>query len=157
MLTYGFRTQIKKSRSNLSIKTRKLEATINGEHYKLTDQSAQDLGRYDYLVDIERIEQLIIYGQASCGYGIMLTNDSAYWKSPRDHHTIDSAFRIHNGRIITGNLEWKSLAAPGTIKGRESVIKLFGSYQMVWSNYSKPSTSNYGRFMYVVSEIEFRN
>jgi len=40
----------------LKYKTRKLHVTYENEMYRLKDQSAQDLGRYDYLVDILRVE-----------------------------------------------------------------------------------------------------
>ena len=64
---------------------------------------AQDLGRFDYLWDIHRIEQLTqkeiktfpnnismvdeyMKGKDKfiCGYAVMITNDSAYWKKDKE-------------------------------------------------------------------------
>lgn len=42
----------------LKYKTRGLQALVNGELFSLKDQSAQDLGRYDFLKDVMRLEQL---------------------------------------------------------------------------------------------------
>ena len=40
----------------LKYKTAAFRAVVNGEQYSLTDHSAQDLGKYDFVKDICRIE-----------------------------------------------------------------------------------------------------
>ena len=40
----------------LKYKKAKFRAVVNGEQYSLTDHSAQDLGKYDFVKDICRIE-----------------------------------------------------------------------------------------------------
>ena len=70
----------------------------------MKNQSANDLGRYHFIADIERLENQTI---ATNSYCIMLTNDSAYWKDPKkDLNTRDKNFRIHDGAEINGNLHW---------------------------------------------------
>jgi len=137
----------------LKYKTRKLETEVLRESFRLKDQSAQDLGRYDFLVDIQRVEELIRLGEADCGYAIILSNDSSYWRPPRDPRTVDAAFRIHTGATVAGVLEWGFHASPGTTKGREEAISLDGEYSLKWSNYSKLSSASYGVFRFLLVGI----
>lgn len=73
----------------LKYKTRFLNAISNGENYHLRDQAAQDLGRYDFLLDVKRIQDLVGQGLIDRGASLFLTNDSAYWKRPRHPDVID--------------------------------------------------------------------
>ena len=65
----------------------------------LKNQAANDLGRYGYLKDIWRIEQVFkkIGGQKKMqGFAIILTNDKKYYEEPKVAlNTIDRTFRIH--------------------------------------------------------------
>lgn len=137
----------------LKYKTRALQATIRGERFALKNQSAQDVGRYDFIKDIERIEQVISTRKNVIGYAILLTNDSAYWKQPRNNRTVDSDFRLQQRRIIKGTLAWKPEASAGTKKNREEPIVLNRSYSSAWENYSKPSYNSYGAFRYLMMDI----
>lgn len=119
----------------LKYKTSKLVALIGGEIYWLKDQSAQDGGRYDYLDDIQRLEDYVFNKQNVVGYAIFLTNDSSYWKPPRDHSTNDASFRIHEGRDISGTLSWGPKTSPGTMDGRREAIVIKGNYKMKWQDY----------------------
>lgn len=42
----------------LKYKTLMTQMEVDGEYYNLKNHGAQDLGRYDYLIDVERIELL---------------------------------------------------------------------------------------------------
>lgn len=139
----------------LKYKTRKLETAFRGESFTLKDQSAQDLGRYDFLLDIQRVETLIKSGDADFGYAIIVSNDSSYWKPPRDHRTIDAAFRIHTGTKVKGLRAWSPSASAGTTKGREAPISLYGIYNMRWKNFAKISKASYGilRFLMVAVDL----
>ncbi len=53
------------------------------------------------------------------GAAILLTNDSALWAVPQKFDTVDAAFRIHAGRLVTGHLSWGASAAVSTKRGRE--------------------------------------
>jgi hypothetical protein len=66
----------------LKYKTRSLTAALNGEDFNLMGHAAQDLGRYDFFKDLNRIEAFARAGPEQTGYAIFLTNDSAYWKAP---------------------------------------------------------------------------
>ena len=135
--------------------TRRLELVHNEESFALCDHSAQDTRRYDFLLDIERLE-FVRSRPESCkaGYAVMLTNDSSYWKVPGRSDTVDADFRVHEGRKISGALAWAARTGPGTMKGRESPIRLQGSYRLRWQEYSNFPEKSYGRFRYLAVSVE---
>jgi hypothetical protein len=136
----------------LKYKTRGLSVAVNQEIYVLKDQSAQDIGRYDFLKDIMRLEELSRQNNW-IGFGILLTNDSSYWKVPITSNTVDADFRLHQNRLIQGDLQWGEKASPGTIDTRESPIVLRKSYLADWIDYSRPSLSSYGQFRYLIFRV----
>lgn len=137
----------------LKYKTRGLRVETNDETYNLLDQSAQDLGRYDVLKDVQRIERYVETNENCNGYVIFLTNDSAYWKKPNITNTIDASFRVHDGATIHGTLSWSSTASKGTMKDREESIVIKGKYVTNWIIYSEPSKRSYGLFRYLIFQI----
>jgi hypothetical protein len=137
----------------LKYKTRALSVRTGNEQFTLTNQSAQDLGRYDFIKDIQRLEQVTTSRTNTIGYAILLTNDSAYWARSRDSRTVDSDFRIEQGRILHGELKWGAGASEGTKRGREKPLVLHGEYAIIWTDYSQPSTESYGKFRYVIVEV----
>ncbi len=137
----------------LKYKTRKLGVDLNGEEFRLASHSAADLGRYDFIKDVCRLEEIASSLNDCDGWAIMLTNDSAYWKPSNDKKTVDAAFRIHHGRILGGRLGWTADASDGTKRGRESDLQLIGRYLLQWSDYSAPSTDSYGQFRYLAVHV----
>ena len=122
------------------------------------DQAAQDLGRYDFLKDIERLENIVSIHDNVKGYAIILTNDSAYWKTPSTRQQdppggYGNKFRIHEGEILNGELDWHPETSSGTMRGREKPIKLTGTYKLSWKDYSQVSSTYYGKFRYLFLEI----
>ncbi len=136
----------------LKYKTRKLDVNVKGESFNLLDQSAQDIGRYDFLKDVERLENIVSAHDNVKGYAIILTNDSSYWKSPT-FETIDAKFRIHDGRVVNGELTWDAKATAGTTLTRTKPIKITGTYKLSWKDYSQVSSTSYGKFRYLLLEI----
>lgn len=139
----------------LKYKTRGLSIRVGNEKYHLKNQSAQDIGRYDFLRDIQRLEQLGAQHQNFTGYAILLTNDSAYWAKPHRYKTVDADFRLHDGRKIEGVLAWGEKASDGTKKNRERPIELQGKYRLRWTDYSRPSFDSYGEFRSLVVKIMY--
>lgn len=137
----------------LKYKTRGLSVKIGDEQYRLRDHSAQDIGRYDFMKDIQRLEQVAVAHQNITGYAILLTNDSAYWVEPANHSTVDANFRIHDGRIVEGVLAWGAKASDGTKKDREQPLELQGKYLLQWVDYSHPSSARYGEFRSMVVKV----
>lgn len=91
----------------LKYKTLKGIKEYNGEIFKLKNHGAQDLGRYDYLSNIMRIERLsktiTVFGK---GYAILLTNDPAYWFDTPRRDTVYYEFRLNDGAVKTGEMKW---------------------------------------------------
>jgi hypothetical protein len=143
----------------LKYKTRRLTVKIDNqhdsmnEHYSLKDQGAQEFGRYDFLKDIQRLEQVVDQYRDSIGYAVLLTNDSAYWQKPREEEPVDANFRLHHGRVVEGDLNWGEGAAIGARRGREQ-LQLQRTYQLHWSNYSSvKSSGNYRKFRSLVVKV----
>ena len=135
--------------------TQKLEVYQNGEAIELRNQGAQDLGRYNFLLDIERIESFrSVVDGCMGGYAVLLTNDPLYWEATRTMNTIDAALRLHEGRKLIGDLRWSDRAGAGTTRGRESPIRLMGSYRLSWQDYSQPNRDRYGKFRYLVVSVK---
>lgn len=137
----------------LKYKTRGVSTMFNGEHFKLRDQAAQDLARYDFLKDVQRLEQ-VRRGLGWGGTAVFLTNDSAYWKQPRDTATGYAEFGTHEGRSIDGVLRWGPRASVGTRRGREANICLAGPYHVRWCDYSDVLVPGYGRFRYLLLDVQ---
>ena len=139
----------------LKYKTRQFHVHLNGECFDLLDQSAQDIGRHDFLKDIERLEQVTCGRPGVVGLALMLTNDSSYWKSPQHADTVDASFRLHEGRIVNGKLTWGSSASAGTTKGRSDPINISGRYTLQWKDYSTiESEATYRTFRYLLVQVE---
>lgn len=133
----------------LKYRTQALKLERREEAFELFNQSALPISRYNYLKDIQRLEKLGEFPQASAGYAIFLTNDPLYWEMPKQPGTIDTAFRLHEGRRLCGKLAWAERASQGTVKGRENPIRLDGSYEVRWRDYSIAADRRYGRFRYL--------
>lgn len=141
----------------LKYKTKKLESKSNNIFLK--DHSAQDAGRYDFLSDIQRMECIVSsdkYPEVKIAYAIFLTNDDKYWKSPKFPNTNDAQFRIHEGNILHGSLEWASKTGLGTKKKRENPIQLKNYYEINWSSYTWYAANKIDEcdFKYTLVEIK---
>ena len=139
----------------LKYKTLSTQVEIAGEYYNIKSHAAQDLGRYDYLIDVERIELLRdTIGSFEKGYAIMLSNDPAYWTIPKNSRaTACDSVRIHDGCKKSGLLNWRESAGAGTTKNREHPINLTGDYIIEWQEYSKLSFARNGTFKYLLLEV----
>jgi hypothetical protein len=140
----------------LKYKTRYLKTQYDDESYNLLSQSAQDIARYDFWNDVERIESVTRNIRGAIGYVIFLTNDSAYWKPGRELDSIDACFRIHQNREVEGELKWGIKASKGTIKGREKPILLRSRYKLNWRPYSVLENGPYSTFQYLSLCIEMK-
>ncbi len=139
----------------LKYKTRGLELEQDDEPFVLRNQSAQDQGRYDVLLDIQRLELMRSnLEQCKAANAVLLTNDSSYWKVPTHRDTVDADFRVHEGRAVSGALAWAARASSGTVGGRESPIQIRGSYRLRWQEYSNFPGKSYGSFRYLAVSVE---
>ncbi len=141
----------------LKYKTRNLEYTLQEESYYLQNHGAQDIGRYDFIKDVSRLENVASSRLNFSGYAIFLTNDPLYWRLPRSDKTVDRDFRIHQGRRVSGRLAWSEEASEGTKRGREGLIRLSGHYELDWHRYSTVESPQYGEFRYLLVSINGRD
>ena len=139
----------------LKYATRKLAIDIRGEQFRLRDQSAQDVKRYDVLKDIARLERLVAeVDRCSEAYAIFVTNDPGYWNPAIRPDTVDAAFRLHESRELFGEFRWSPRAGSGTTAGREEPIRLTGSYRLQWNDFSNVGTNKYGEFRYLAISVQ---
>jgi hypothetical protein len=129
----------------LKYKTRLLSTTAHGEPFNLLDQGAHDVARYDICKDVSRIEELVKSYPGLLGHSVLLTNDPGYWQRSNRDGTVDSAFRLHDGTVLRGELSWREHASPGTTSGRTNIIALCGAYPVRWMDYSDVGGAS-GRF-----------
>ena len=131
--------------------TRALDLAVDGERFELLNHGAQDISRYDFIRDVERVESVARAQPGVKGYALALTNDSSYWRVPTvTRPTIDAAFRIHEGSILSGRLAWSDAAGAGTIRGRNNPHVLHGVYPLHWADYSRVADGPAGTFRYLL-------
>lgn len=107
---------------------------INGEPFRLKNQGAQDIRRYDVCRDIERMEAFCTETGRSASV-VVLTNDPYYWKGRLNAGTCAEAFDTSGRRELFGELRWAEHTG-GTMKGREAPISLGSRYLPHWEDYS---------------------
>lgn len=114
-------------------------AEIEGEPtpFERRSQDAEDDTRYAIAQDLRRIERLIEEGHADAGCVLVLTNIRSMWRvPPRPTTALDAAFRIHEDRVLSGQLEW---GAGGRAK---QPVPLTGHYVCRWRDYSELSEAS---------------
>ena len=124
-----------------------------GEEFNLKSHGATDLIGYDTLKDVQRLESLVDAGTAQNGLLLLLTNEPAYWATPKSTMTSNfDAFRIHDGVTVSGTHDWGPRTGHGTKKSREKPIALRGTYHIRWHDYSDLGGSK-GRFRWFDLEV----
>ena len=87
----------------LKYKKKKLQCECGGEVFSLLSDGAQDIGRYDFIKDIARLERYVDSEINTTGYAILLTNDDLYWReSNRGKNS--AAFFLHEGRALNASV-----------------------------------------------------
>jgi hypothetical protein len=113
------------------------DVTVDGERFVLV-VGAPDLDRYDTIKDIVRLERLVDEQLVDAGAAVVLSNSRDFWQpSATGRATGYDTFRIHDGAILTGTLEWGPTAGAGTRKGREPAHLLAGTYRASWRPFSR--------------------
>lgn len=132
---------------------RRFEVTIDGEAFRLHDQGAQPLSRYDVVKDIERLERFCLNDGADVGHAVVLSNDALMW-SPGRTGSVDEGFRLHDGAVLGGTLAWAVHAGKGTTRGRERAISLRNSYAVTWQSFPTRVAECTGHFRYLVLSVK---
>ncbi|MEN6594958.1 MAG: hypothetical protein ABFC31_08470 [Clostridiaceae bacterium] len=139
----------------LKYKTANLDVDLGSEAFHLKNHGAQDIGKYDCMLDIQRIESMrgVIPGFEK-GYAVWLTNDSLYWKAPCKTGVFYREFSIHEGSIKRGVMSWDEKTGKGTTKGRTKPVVLRGTYTINWKPYSTVKADRNGEFYYALIEVK---
>lgn len=136
----------------LKYATRALTVAIGGEVFRLRNQAAQDIRRHDFVKDLLRLETLIDRGVVNRGWALFLTNDPGFWRAST-RTTVDAAFRLHEGQVLTGSLTWSEAAGAGTRLGRDDPLALAGSYPLHWIDFSTVAPQPAGIFRLLAVEV----
>jgi hypothetical protein len=114
----------------------KFDVNVDGELFSLA-AGAPDVDRYDALKDIVRLERLVSESVVDAGCAVLLTNVAGMWSPGMSGRpTAYDAFRLHEGRTVSGSLDWGPTAGPGTKTGRVDPIALDGTYELRWRPFS---------------------
>ncbi len=97
----------------------------------LKDHGAQDLGLYDFLWDVYRLEQFCKDSKVDRGFAVFVTNDYSYKNDVKRQKSNANQFRLPENRLITGSLAWGNPDA-GSLGSRLSEFKLYGQYSVNW-------------------------
>lgn len=135
----------------LKYKTKRLEFTIMNENFRLASHAATNLARYDFLKDVQRLEELKKEGLIDIGYAVFLSNVSAYWNGNKNESTLSQDFYISENEEISGTLSWvPGIKVSSVGKDRLSDLNITGNYNSHWENYSEV---NNDIFRYLIFEI----
>ncbi len=138
----------------LKYKTLKTTTQIDGESFNLRYHGAQDLGKYDFMADLQRIERLrALLPRFNKGYAVMLTNDPSYWNPSTTGNTVGEAFNLYDGTVKTGQMIWAEHTGEGTQKGRTMPITLSGRYEIRWQDFNRVGSGRNGLFRYTIIEV----
>ncbi|MBR5781699.1 MAG: hypothetical protein IKY27_06915 [Bacteroidales bacterium] len=137
----------------LKYKTKKDDVLINGQKITLKKHGAVNLGSYDYLKDIRRIEDLSQLSGFKKGFAVMLTNEPIYYTQSKTSSSYDM-FKIYDGLIKHKNviMDWgltKKQTPFQATEGRDP-FALKNTYQMQWNRYN--NIYQY-EFKYIINEI----
>ena len=139
----------------LKYKTLKKSVIFEAEEFHLKNHGAQDLGKYDLLKDVIRVENVLQdHEKFVNGHVIMLTNDPSYWKKDSKENICCTEFSIADGRVVIGSMAWAEHTGAGTMKNREEPIVLEGSYNLNWNDFSKFDDKRNGQFRYLLLDVE---
>ncbi|NAZ81727.1 hypothetical protein GTR02_07830 [Kineococcus sp. R8] len=117
---------------------------LTGEHFDLRSHAADDLVRLGVVRDVHRLEQWS--GPRRNGISLLLSNARTLWATSADRPTRDRAFRIHQGRQISGQLVW------GDGDHEPNDVTLQGTYTADWQLYSDLPVPH-GEFRWLAFEV----
>ena len=127
----------------------------NKEIYELKNHGAQSLGRYDFILDICRIESLAeALDNFKHGYTLWLTNDLSYPDIEPNPIVGYYDFRVNEGVVKEANtpMRWGENLSANTIKGRNAPLTLRDNYAINWKEYHDFGNNN-GMFKYALLQV----
>lgn len=126
----------------IELKYKTKECDIDDDDkFHLKNHGAKDVGCYDYLKDISRIEKISKRKEFWKGYTVLLTNDLSYTKAPKKKNAYYKNFSLHSGRELEDELTWHPKTSEETKKTRPN-FSLSNKYTCHWKKYCDVNTSD---------------
>lgn len=171
---------IEDDRQRIALELKYKTATPDNIHIPgnilLMNHGAADLGAYDFLWDVHRIQVLTgkevdgdIRMPCNKGYAIILTNDSHYWNTDSNNKTTDHGINrdfligdCYDGDTLLKKGEHNWYKTDGTVglskalendKSRQKSIVIADDYPYKWQDYCAPIADKNGEFKYMIVEI----
>lgn len=123
----------------LKYKTKDQVILYKGSNYLLKNHAAQDLGRFDYLNDVSRIENWQSNNQGKQfvgGCAIILTNDAVYWEKDGYGYIYKDFALKDNTTTVAGTKNWpQGSSATSVGQSRLCGLNLKNTYKLNWHNY----------------------
>lgn len=138
----------------LKYKTKNTKIKIKEEVFELQNHGAPANNRFLVVKDVHRIDHVVKKVPRTTGYVIFLTNNQEYWQAWKVKDTKDKAFRLQEGRILTGTLKWRDNTAISTINKLGESLSLNGEYSLIWENYVNFSRVRYGAFKFLMVKVQ---
>ncbi len=172
---------LEKDDYRIAIELKYKTATLEHKQLSLNNHGAVDLGSYDFMWDVNRLQMLTakpknetVKMPCNRGYAVILTNDYHYWTEPKNWDTsnqrinkgINRMFRIHgdkngNGVLTRGTHEWYDINGnPGLStaiqndKSRQNGITLKRDYPYQWLSYYMVPNEKNGEFRFMIVEVD---
>lgn len=119
----------------------------SGDEYHLRSHAATDLARRNFVFDVERLERFCNRSDQN-GLALLITNEPSLWlpSATRRPRTRDHEFRIHEGRVLSGELLWAKGDYPANTR------TLIGRYELFWNLYTRLEGDG-GEFRYLAVEV----
>lgn len=116
---------------------------VKGEPFRLANQGAQPVRRFQFCSDIARLLALKEQGEIDQGVALLLTNDPSYWdegikeRTGKGEPRIDENFRLHEGaKLNTNKFAWEKDPETGKRQTKAKVIlQNKYEYEMNWADY----------------------
>jgi hypothetical protein len=119
---------------------------LTDEVFRLRSHAAMDLARLGFVRDIRRLELFCAATAQTNGLAVILSNCQSLWSTPKPQPTTnDQAFRIHEGRTLSGELLWGG-------GYRWNDCKLSGTYSLAWLPY-RTQNGSHEDFRWLVAEV----
>ena len=148
----------------LKYKTKKcnLKSDKDEFSYQLKNQGAVNNSCYDYLKDIQRIEELRdnfskqngSEFEFEKGFTVFLTNNESYKKGAKEACEYREFSLKDNSDKGIGEFSWKN---KDNKKSRKTPIRLKDNYHIEWHEYSQAEDKTGGTFYYLYNEIKKLN
>ena len=162
-----------KTWANASKNEKKIEYNVGNHRYVVFHQGAPNIGCYQYLEDVARLEELAGIAEqyhtfdnynngtrnVVCGYAIMISNDETYWKGPKDSESVMRDFFLYDNDEKSG--EKKSIPTEpqnqpgknGKESKREYKLQLKKEYTCYWEDYYHDNDPKKPDFRYLILQI----